>query len=105
MVAVEKNELQTFQCLEELMQYCRRERPIWGTSWEDVELLLVPLNITNIYWVAMFIDIPSGYIYLFDFDLTATESEKMKTIVGKDEDHRRTLCVFGPKDSQEQWHV
>ena len=81
MVAVEKNELQTFQCLEELMQYCRRERPIWGTSWEDVELLLVPLNITNIYWVAMFIDIPSGYIYLFDSDSTATRSEKMKTIV------------------------
>ena len=29
----------------------------------------------------MVIDIPSGYIYLFDFDPTATESEKMKTIV------------------------
>ena len=29
----------------------------------------------------MVVDSPSGYIYLFDFDPTATRSEKMKTIV------------------------
>ena len=55
--AVEKKELQTFQCLDELMQYCRGERLIRGTSWMDVEMLLVPLNITNTHWVAMVIDI------------------------------------------------
>ena len=64
------------------MQYCCGERPIRGTSWKDVVLLLVPLNITNTHWVAMVIDIPSGYIYLFDSNLMATGSEKMKTIVG-----------------------
>ena len=63
------------------MQYYRGERPIQETSWEDVELLLVPLNITNTHWAMMVIDIPSGYIYLFDSDPTATESEKMKTII------------------------
>ena len=79
--AVEKKELHTFQCPDELMQYCRGERPIRGTSWMDVEMLLVPLNITNTYWVAMVIDIPSWYIYLLDSDPTANTSEKMKTIV------------------------
>ena len=78
---MEKKELHTFQCPDELMQYCRGERPIQGTSWMDVELLLVPLNITNTHWVAMVIDIPSWYIYLLDSDLTTNASEKMKTIV------------------------
>ena len=78
---MEKNELQTFQCSEELMQYCQGERPIQGTSWKDVVLLLVPLNITNTHWVAMVIDICSWYIYLLDSDPTKNTSEKMKTIV------------------------
>ena len=47
----------------------------------NVESLLVPLNITNTHWVVMVIDIANGYIYLLDSDLTATASEKMKTIV------------------------
>ena len=63
------------------MQYCQGERPIWGTSWKDVALLLVPLNITNTHWVAMVIDIRSWYVYLLDSDLMANSSEKMKTIV------------------------
>ena len=42
--AVEKKELQSFQYPDELTQYCRGERPIRGTSWMDVEMLLVPLN-------------------------------------------------------------
>ena len=79
--AVEKKELQTFQCTDELMQYCWGERPIRGTSWIDVEMLLVPLNITNTHWVLMVIDICSWYIYLLDSDPTANTSEKMKTIV------------------------
>ncbi|KAL5573894.1 hypothetical protein UlMin_023491 [Ulmus minor] len=79
--AVQKKELQTFQCPDELMQYCQGERPIRGTSWMDVEMLLIPLNITNTHWVAMVIDIPSWYIYLLDSDLMANASEKMKTIV------------------------
>ncbi|KAL5559917.1 hypothetical protein UlMin_036128 [Ulmus minor] len=63
------------------MQYCRGKKPIRGTSWMDVEMLLVPLNITNTHWVAMVIDIPSWYIYVLDSDPTANTSEKMKTIV------------------------
>ena len=79
--AIEKKELQTFQCPDELMQYCWGERPIRGTSWMDVEMMLIPLNITNTYWVAMVIDIPSWYIYLLDSNSTTNVSEKMKTIV------------------------
>ena len=74
--AVEKKELQTFQCPNELMQYCQGETPIRETSWMDVKLLLVPLNITNTYWVMMVIDIPSWYIYLLDFDPTANTSRR-----------------------------
>ena len=79
--AVEKKELQTFQCPDKLMQYCQGESPIWGTSWMDVELLLVPLNITNTHWVAIVVDIPSWYIYQLDSDPTANTLEKIKTIV------------------------
>ncbi|KAL5569995.1 hypothetical protein UlMin_026570 [Ulmus minor] len=57
------------------------ERPIRGTSWEVVDLLFVPLNITNTHWVAMVIDIPEWYIYIFDSDPSATGSEKMKGII------------------------
>ena len=63
------------------MRYCQGERPIRGTSWEAVDLLFVPLNITNTHWVTMVIDILEWYIYIFDSDPSATGSKKMKGIV------------------------
>ena len=44
-------------------------------------MLFIPLNITNTHWVAMIIDIPEGYIYIFDSDPSATYPKKMKAIV------------------------
>ncbi|KAL5546003.1 hypothetical protein UlMin_005690 [Ulmus minor] len=79
--AVEKNELQSFWCPEDLIHYCRGERPIHGTSWEAFDFLFGPLNITNTHWVAMVIDIPKWYIYIFDSNPLATGPENMKDIV------------------------
>ena len=78
---VEKNEKQSFWCPKDLKRYCQGERPICGTSWEAVDLLFVPLNITNTHWVTMVFDILEWYIYIFNSDPSGTSPEKMKGIV------------------------
>ena len=78
---VEKNELKTFQCPDDLMNYYRGERPVHGLSWEGVEMLLVPLNIGNTHWVVMVIDLQEWYIYIFDSDPSTTIPDKIKALV------------------------
>ena len=63
------------------MKYFHWERPFKRRSWEGVDWLYVPLNIKNIYWVALVVDVHEWYLNTFDLGPTTTPKEKMMLLL------------------------
>ena len=61
-----------------LLEYVTCEKPRRGVDWQMCHSLYVPLNLGNLHWVALEIDLENCFIKALDSNLACFKDEKFE---------------------------